>query len=131
MEANTNLRRGDDEFMSLRIAVGFLLPTLCFSGVTQGQQEPAGEGRVITPAGTLVMDAATQLPAVGAMPMNMLRSPDKLGRGGNGRYLLVVNSGFGVQFSEESNTAQQSIAVINLNANPAPLVIQNVYFPTP
>ncbi len=131
MEANTNLRRGDDEFMSLRIAVGFLLTTLCFSGVTQGQQEPAGEGRVITPAGTLVMDAATQLPAVGAMPMNMLRSPDKLGRGGNGRYLLVVNSGFGVQFSEESNTAQQSIAVIDLNANPAPLVIQNVYFPTP
>jgi YVTN family beta-propeller protein len=117
--------------MSLRIAVGFLLTTLYFSGVTQGQQEPAGEGRVITPAGTLVMDAATHLPAVGAMPMNMLRSPDTLGRGGKGRYLLVVNSGFGVQFSEETNKAQQSIAVIDLNANPAPVVIQNVYFPTP
>jgi YVTN family beta-propeller protein len=117
--------------MRLRIAVGFLLTTLCFSGVTQGQQEPAGEGRVITPADTLVTDAATHLPAVGAMPMNMLRSPDKLGRGGKGRYLLVVNSGFGVQFSEETNRAQQSIALIDLNASPAPLVIQNVYFPTP
>ena len=39
------------------------------------------------------MDAGTRLPAVGAMPMNMLRSPDNLGRGGKGRYLLVVNSG--------------------------------------
>ncbi len=117
--------------MSLRIAVGFLLTTLCFSGFSKGQQEPAGEGRVITPAGTLVMDSATHLPAVGAMPMNMLRSPDKLGRGGKGRYLLVVNSGYGVQFSEETNKAQQSIAVIDLNATPAPVVIQNVYFPTP
>ncbi len=117
--------------MSLRIAMGFLLTTLCFSGVTQGQQGPAGEGRVITPAGTLVMDAAMHLPAVGAMPMNMLRSPDKLGRGGKGRYLLVVNSGFGVQFNDETNKAQQSIAVIDLNASPGPAVIQNVYFPTP
>jgi YVTN family beta-propeller protein len=117
--------------MRLQIAVGFLLTTLCFSGVTLGQQEPAGEGRVITPAGTLVMDSATHLPTVGAMPMNMLRSPDTLGRGGKGRYLLVVNSGFGVQFSEETNRAQQSIAVIDLNANHGPTVIQNVYFPTP
>ena len=94
--------------MNLRIAVGFLLTILCFSGVTHGQQEPAGEGRVITPAGTLVKDAATQLPAVGAMPMTMLRSTDKVGPGGKGRYLLVVNSGYGVQFKEETNHAQQS-----------------------
>src|SRR5216684_3752744 len=117
--------------MTLRFSAGFLLTALLFSGTTRGQQEPAGEGRPITPAGALVVDATTHLPAVGAMPMNMLRSPDTLGRGGKGRYLLVVNSGFGVQFSEESNTAQQSIAVIDLNANHAPLVIQNVYFPTP
>jgi len=62
-------------------------------------------GSPITPAGTLLIDAATHLPAVGAMPMAMLRSPDSLGRGGKGRYLLVVNSGFGVQFSEETNRA--------------------------
>ncbi len=77
------------------------------------------------------MDAATHLPAVGAMPMAMLRSPDKLGRDGKGRYLLVVNSGYGVQFSADTNEAQQSIAVIDLNAGPEPLVIQDVYFPSP
>ena len=63
--------------------------------------------------------------------MAIFRSPDTLGRSGKGRYLLVMNSGYGVQFSEETNEAQQSIAVIDLNASPEPLVIQNVYFPTP
>lgn len=110
---------------------GFLFICLVFCAGAWCQQEPASEGRPITPAGTLVIDAATHLPAVGAMPMAMLRSPDTLGHGGKGRYLLVVNSGFGVQFSEETNRAQQSIAVIDLNASPEPLVIQNVYFPTP
>ena len=117
--------------MRLRIPVRLLLTALVSCGAARCQQEPAGEGRVITPAGTLVMDAATHFPAVGAMPMTMLRSPDSLGRNGKGRYLLVVNSGFGVQFSEETNKAQQSIAVIDLNARPEPAVIQNVYFPTP
>ena len=117
--------------MTRRFFAGLVLTTLFFPVVTKGQQEPAGEGRPITPAGSLVIDAATRLPAVGAMPMTVLRSPDNLGRGGKGRYLLVVNSGFGVQFSEATNRAQQSIAVIDLNANPEPLVIQNVYFPTP
>jgi YVTN family beta-propeller protein len=131
MERTQNFSLGGDESMSLRIARGFLLTTLSLSVAASGQQEPAGEGRFITPAGTLVMDAATRVPAVGAMPMTMLRSPDTFGRGGKGRYLLVVNSGYGVQFSEETNHAQQSIAVIDLNANPAPEVIQNVYFPTP
>ena len=63
--------------------------------------------------------------------MTVQRSADTLGHGGKGRYLLVVNSGFGVQFSEDTNKAQQSIAVIDLNASPEPAVIQNVYFPTP
>jgi YVTN family beta-propeller protein len=109
----------------------FILICLGFRPSAWCQQEPAGEGRPITPAGTLLIDAATHLPAVGAMPMAMLRSPDALGHGGKGRYLLVVNSGYGVQFSEETNEAQQSIAVIDLNASPEPAVIQNVYFPTP
>ncbi len=116
---------------SRSITGGFLVICFGFCGSARCQQEPAGEGRPITPAGSLVMDAATRLPAVGAMPMAMLRSPDSLGHGGKGRYLFVVNSGFGVQFSEETNRAQQSIAVIDLNATPDPLVIQNVYFPTP
>src|SRR5229473_7892189 len=110
---------------------GFLMICFGFCGSARCQQEPAGEGRPITPAGSLLMDASTHLPAVGAMPMAMLRSPDSLGHGGKGRYLLVVNSGFGVQFSEETNKAQQSIAVIDLNATPEPSVIQNIYFPTP
>jgi len=117
--------------MTLRFVAGILFSTILVSGTVQGQREPAAEGRPIAPAGTLVMDAGTRLPAVGAVPMNMLRSPDKLGRGGKGRYLLVVNSGYGVQFSDDTNHAQQSIAVIDLNASPEPAVIQNVYFPTP
>ena len=117
--------------MTFRFCSGLFLTTTLFSGIAGGQQEPAGEGRPITPAGSLVMDAGTELPAVGAMPMTMLRSPDKLGHDGKGRYLLVVNSGFGVQFSDDTNRAQQSIAVIDLNATPEPRVTQNVYFPTP
>src|SRR5436190_20400593 len=118
--------------MNSRIVSAVLLViTLGICEIARCQQEPAVEVRPITPAGALVIDAATHLPAVGAMPMAMLRSPDSLGRGGKGRYLLVVNSGFGVQFSEETNRAQQSIAVIDLNATPDPLVIQNIYFPTP
>src|SRR6266568_1422980 len=106
---------------------------ICFGFCARAwcEQEPAGEGRPITPAGTLVIDVSTHWPAVGAMPMAMLRSPDTLGHRGKGRYLLVVNSGYGVQFSEDTNEAQQSIAVIDLNATPEPVVIQNVYFPTP
>ena len=110
--------RGSRNMKSRMISVGFLVITLGFCAIARCQQEPAGEGRPITPAGALVIDAATHLPAVGAMPMAMLRSPDSLGRGGKGRYLLVVNSGFGVQFSEETNRAQQSVAVIDLNATP-------------
>ncbi|HEV2195899.1 MAG TPA: beta-propeller fold lactonase family protein [Candidatus Acidoferrum sp.] len=117
--------------MTFRFLAGIFFWTVFLAGSIQAQQEPAGEGRPITPAGKLVMDSGTRLPAVGAMPMNMLRSPDKLGRNDKGRYLLVVNSGFGVQFSEEGNSAQQSIAVIDLNASPEAAVTQNVYFPTP
>src|SRR6266481_1966555 len=112
-------------------AGGFLLICFGFCAGAWCEQEPAAEGRPIKPAGTLVIDAATRLPAVGAMPMAILRSPDTLGHGGKGRCLLVVNSGYGVQFSAATNEAQQSIAVIDLNATPEPVVIQNVYFPTP
>src|SRR6266478_7052098 len=123
--------RGSGPMKSRAMTICFLMICVGFCGSAWGQQEPAGEGRPITPAGTLVIDAATRLPAVGAMPMAILRSPDTLGHGGKGRYLLVVNSGYGVQFSAATNEAQQSIAVIDLNATPEPVVIQNVYFPTP
>lgn len=108
-----------------------LLGGLLFCPAARSQQEPASEGRPITPAGSLVVDANTHLPAVGALPVAFLRSPDKSGHDGQGRYLIVINSGFGIQFSADTNDAQQSIAVIDLNASPEPAVIQNVYFPSP
>jgi YVTN family beta-propeller protein len=109
------------------------VPILCLLICTVGwtQQEPAGEGRVITPAGSFVLDAATHLPEVGALPTVFLRSPDSTGRDGRGRYLLVMFSGYGVAFSEDTNKAQQSVGVIDLNASPEPVVVQNVYFPSP
>jgi YVTN family beta-propeller protein len=95
------------------------------------QEKFGSAGRPITPAGSLVRDITTQQPAVGALPVAFVRSPDKTGPNGLGRYLIAVNSGFGVQFSSTTNRAQQSLAVIDLNARPAPIVVQNVYFPTP
>ncbi|HEX8160639.1 MAG TPA: bifunctional YncE family protein/alkaline phosphatase family protein [Pyrinomonadaceae bacterium] len=93
--------------------------------------QPASEGRPVTPAGELIVDAATHQPAVGALPVDLVRSPDRGGAGGRGRYLVAVNSGYGVQFSAATNKAQQSLAVIDTLARPAPAVVQNVYFPTP
>src|SRR5215475_3831874 len=93
--------------------------------------QPASEGRPVTPAGMLLTDATTRLPAVAPLTVDFVRSPDKDGPDGKGRYLIAVNSGFGLQFNAQTNEGQQSLAVIDLNAKPAPVVIQNVYFPTP
>ena len=103
-----------------------------FAGVSSsaGPDEPASQGRPITPAGNLVQDLTTRQPAVGALPLDLVRSADKSGPGGEGRFLLAVNSGYGVQFNAAANRGQQSLAVIDLNAKPA-AVIQNVYFPSP
>ncbi len=95
------------------------------------EDEPAAEGRRITPAGSLVVDLTTRQPAVGALPVDFVRSPDHTGRDGGGRYLIAVNSGFGLQFNAAGNRGHQSLSVIDLNAKPAPAVIQNVYFPSP
>jgi DNA-binding beta-propeller fold protein YncE len=93
--------------------------------------EPASEGRPITPAGSLVIDSTTRQRAVGSLPVDFVRSPDRTGPEGKGRYLVAVNSGYGIQFNAASNRGQQSLALIDLNASPAPVVIQNVYFPSP
>jgi YVTN family beta-propeller protein len=92
--------------------------------------QPGAEGRVITPAGKLRMDATTNLPAIGSLTVNFVRSPDKSAADGKGRFLIAVNSGYGIQFDSKSK-AQQSLSVIDLNAKPEPQVIQNVYFPSP
>src|SRR5258708_6378489 len=117
-------------FLSLAVLIG------CMSGMPSSASrgngdEPASEGLRITPAGSLLIDATTRQPAVGALPVDFVRSPDHTGRDGGGRYLIAVNSGFGIQFNAAGNRGQQSLAVIDLNTSPAPLVVQNVYFPTP
>lgn len=82
------------------------------------------------PAGKLLVDAATGRAAVAPLTMNFVRTPDSDGPGGKGRYLIAVNSGFGLTFNSKSK-AQQTLSVIDLNAKPDPTVIQNVYFPSP
>jgi YVTN family beta-propeller protein len=96
-----------------------------------GADEPASGGKPITPAGTLVRDSTTKKPAVGAFTLDFVRSPDNLGPGGLGRYLIAVNSGYGIQFSAAGNKGQQSLSVIDLKAIREPTVVQNVLFPTP
>jgi YVTN family beta-propeller protein len=105
--------------------------SLAFSQDHSVLNEPASEGRPISPAGSLVMDATTANPAIGSLPVAFVRSPDHAAADGGGRYLISVNSGFGVQFNAGTNVAQQSISVMDLNAQPFPQIIQNVYFPTP
>ena len=101
----------------------------------QGQNpianQPASEGRPISPAGSLIPDATTGNTAVGSLPVNFVRSPDHAAKDGGGRFLIAVNSGYGIQFSASTNEGQQSLSVIDLNAQPVPRVIQNVYFPSP
>ena len=117
-----------------RMGWGFLLLVL---GITVARtsapaqlRSGALQGRPLVPAGDLVVDRDTGRPAVGAMAMNIIHSPDASGPGGEGRYLVAVNSGFGVAFDADTNRAQQSLQVIDLSLEP-PQVIQNVYFPAP
>lgn len=105
--------------------------TLPSSAKWETRDEPASEGLPVTPAGALVLDLTTRQAAVGALPLAFVRSPDHFGPQRGGRYLLSVNSGFGIQFNATGNIGQQSIGVIDLNATPAPAVIQNLYFPSP
>ena len=82
------------------------------------------------PAGKLLLDAVTGLPAVTPLTVNFVRTPDKTGPDGMGRYLIAVNSGYGLQFTSKSK-AQQTLSVIDLNLQPEPKVIQTLYFPSP
>ena len=112
-------------FLSLSILTS-LIGSMPSSARRNKEDEPASEGRRITPAGSLLIDATNRQPAVGALPVDFVRSPDHTGRDRGGRYLIAVNSGFGIQFNAAGNRAQQSLALIDLNAGPAPVVMQNV-----
>ena len=121
--------------MNPRIGIYLLLSLLLISSLllvssSADSDGPASEGRPITPAGALVQDLTTRQAAVGALPVGFVHSPDKLGPGGEGRFLISVNSGYGIQFNSAGNRGQQSLSVIDLNAKPA-AVVQNVYFPSP
>src|SRR5689334_11812163 len=108
----------------------FLAASLLLVSSSAVSDEPASEGRPITPAGSVVQDLTTRQAAVGALPVAMVRSPDNVGPNGEGRFLLSVNSGYGIQFNATGNRGQQSLSVIDLNAKPA-AVVQSVYFPSP
>src|SRR6266496_1695278 len=122
--SNKNAGRKIVSCLSLSALFSMLVAGLFASAARVRQKnEPASEGRPITPAGSLDIDSTTRQPAVGALPIDFVRSPDRTGPDNRGRYLISVNSGYGVQFNAASNRGQQSLAVIDLNASPAPLVI--------
>ncbi len=119
--------------MTERQTVAVVLLTVLWTGAHADLHipaEPTLQGRPLDPAGSLVQDLRTHQPAVGALPVAFVRSPDADGPARHGRYLVVVNSGYGIQFNAATNRAQQSLAVIDLQLDP-PAVVQNVYFPSP
>jgi len=122
-----NPRHGTYTLLALLLFASLISGNISYSA---SPEEPASQGRPITPAGSLVQDRTTRQAAVGALPVDFVRSPDKLGPGGEGRFLIAVNSGYGILFNATANRGQQSLSVIDLNAKPA-AVVQNVYFPTP
>ncbi len=115
--------------LAMLVAAFFWMP-LKSSAQYEIPNNVATQGRALTPAGKLITDAATNLPAVAPLTVDFVRSPDNSGADGKGRFLIAVNSGFGLQFNAESK-AQQTLSVIDLNQTLEPQVIQNVYFPTP
>jgi YVTN family beta-propeller protein len=124
------------KFAFLILLLAMPVGVIVFGGVSSwasksGVDEPASEGRPITPAGVLIQDRTTKQAAVGALTVDFVRSPDNFGPDGHGRYVLAINSGYGIQFSSATNKGQQSLSVIDLNASGGPAVVQNVYFPSP
>ena len=91
----------------------------------------SGGAALLQPAGALVKDTTTGKAAVGSLPVDFIRSPDDDGPDGKGRYLIAVNSGYGIQFDAKTSRGQQSLAVIDLMAKDGAAVVQNVYFPSP
>jgi DNA-binding beta-propeller fold protein YncE len=86
--------------------------------------------RPLDPAGDVILRRDGSV-AEGSLPVTILRSPDTSGPDGRGRYLVVVNSGYGVQVRADANEGQQLLQVVDLAAKPAPIVVQEIYFPSP
>ncbi|MCB1022852.1 MAG: beta-propeller fold lactonase family protein [Acidobacteria bacterium] len=105
-----------------------------FSGPSQAErlklQDNDLQNRKVSPAGKLIMDSETKEVAVMPLTFDLVRSPDKTGKDGKGRFLIAVNSGYGLTFNSKSKP-QQTLSVIDLNKKPSPEVVQNIYFPSP
>ena len=90
------------------------LAALVLSSAVHPQEAPPLQ-RPLDPAGDVVLGADGRM-AEGALPVAIPRSPDTGGPDGGGRYLVVVNSGFGSEVSRQFEHARQSLQVIDLNA---------------
>src|SRR5262245_51772494 len=104
--------------LALSVALSAQAPAERVPEPTERAPEPASEGRPITPAGVLIKDAATGRPAVLPLTFDLVRSTDGGGPDGKGRYLIAINSGYGVEFSGDTNHGQQSLSVVDLGAGP-------------
>jgi hypothetical protein len=97
---------------TLHIAFIITLALLAASGLStsfadmDSNKQPASEGRQLTPAETLVFDRTTRQPAVGALPVDFVRSPDKAAADGQAlsrrrqQRLRIA-----IQFGDESRAA--------------------------
>ena len=124
-------RNAPRSLLIANLALLFSASSAFAQGPVPTTHEPASEGRPITPAGSLIMDATTENPAVGSLPVSFVRSPDHGAQDGGGRFLVAVDSGYGLEFNADAAGEDQSLSVIDLNREPAPKVVQNVYFPSP
>src|SRR6478735_482881 len=111
------------------IATAFFLST-SFRSTADVNVPPASDIPKPQPAGKLIVDAETNLPAVAPLTMNFVRTPDTAGPDGRGRFIVAVNSGYGIDTNSKSKH-QQTLSVIDLNLRPEPKVVQNIYFPSP
>ena len=116
--------------MLLRPTLALTVFVLCLLPPPVHTQDAPPLQRPLDPAGDVVFGADGRL-AEGALPVAILRSPDTGGPDSGGRYLVVVNSGYGSQMSRAFSHARQSLQVIDLNLTPSPVVVQDVYFPSP
>jgi YVTN family beta-propeller protein len=111
------------------LRIGLLLAAVT-RGHAEGPQIAPPLQRPLDPAGDVLLRPDGSI-AEGSLPVAMLRSPDTTGPDGGGRYLVVVNSGYGVQYAARRNKGQQLLQVVDLAASPAPVIVQEVYFPSP
>ncbi|MEP7076990.1 MAG: YncE family protein, partial [Acidobacteriota bacterium] len=117
-------------FVVCLLAVSYFVGEHSLKADASAIELEAADTLPITPAGRLLIDSTTGLPAVAPLTMNFVRTPDSSGPDGKGRYLIGVNSGYGIELTSKSKP-NQSLSVIDLNAKPEPQVIQNIYFPSP